>query len=286
MALFNHYGYTVLLIALMLELIAFPLPGEALMTYCGYVIYQQKMSWSISILVSTLGVSIGITLSYFIGKVLGMTFFEKHGHYIHIDKNRLDNMSRWFEKYGNKLLIIAYFIPGVRHVTGYFSGVTKVSYRKFAVNAYLGAFIWTATFISFGKVLGVNWKIYHNLLRKYLLIISLIIAIIIIIIYLYKTHKQKIYDFTIKILSNNLKVFHSLRKIKVAMAGIALSFLIFLALVIGVIQDYSSHEFSEFDEILTTSQKISDFTDRIAQSAETLDSLSKEMLEKVTKFKI
>jgi membrane protein DedA with SNARE-associated domain/membrane-associated phospholipid phosphatase len=233
----------------MLELIAFPLPGEALMTYCGYIIYQQKMNWGISILVSTLGVGIGITLSYLIGKELGITFFEKHGHYIHMDKNRLDNISRWFDKYGNKLLIIAYFIPGVRHVTGYFSGITKVSYRKFAVNAYLGAFIWTATFISLGKVLGANWEKYHNLLKKYLLIGSLIIAVIIVSIYLYKTYKQKIHDSVIKMLNNSLKIFHSLGKIKVAIAGIAVSFLIFLALMIGVIQDYLAHEFSEFDEI-------------------------------------
>jgi membrane protein DedA with SNARE-associated domain len=91
----------------MLELIAFPLPGEALMTYCGYIIYEQKMNWSISILISALGVGIGITLSYFIGKVLGIAFFEKHGHYIHMDKTRLDNISKWFEKYGSKLLVIA-----------------------------------------------------------------------------------------------------------------------------------------------------------------------------------
>ena len=40
------------------------------------------------------------------------------------------------------------------------------------------------------------------------------------------------------------------------------------------------------EEISATSQEISDFTDRIARSAETLDSSSKEMLEGVSKFKI
>ena len=193
--LFNNYGYIVLLIALMLELIAFPLPGEALMTYCGYVIYEGKMSLTISILIATLGVCIGITLSYFIGKILGVSFFEKYGHYIHMDKNRLDKISMWFEKYGNKLLIVAYFIPGVRHVTGYFSGITNVSYKKFAVNAYTGAFIWTTTFISLGKVLGVNLGRYHNLFKEYLLIGSLTVAVIIILIYIYKTHKEKIFKF-------------------------------------------------------------------------------------------
>jgi methyl-accepting chemotaxis protein len=40
------------------------------------------------------------------------------------------------------------------------------------------------------------------------------------------------------------------------------------------------------EEISATSQEISDFTDRIAKSSETLDLSSKEMLEKVSKFKI
>lgn len=109
----------------MLELIAIPLPGEALMTYCGYLIYTQKMSWPISIIMATFGVIIGITISNFIGKILGIGFFEKHGHYIYMDKNRIDKIEKWFEKYGNKLLLVAYFIPGVRHVTGYFSGIIK-----------------------------------------------------------------------------------------------------------------------------------------------------------------
>ena len=64
--LFDNYGYIVLLMALMLELIAFPLPGEALMTYCGYVIYEGKMSLTISILIATLGVCIGINCKFLI----------------------------------------------------------------------------------------------------------------------------------------------------------------------------------------------------------------------------
>ena len=195
--LFNNYGYIVLLIALMLELIALPLPGEALMTYCGYVIYEGKMNLAISILIATLGVCIGITLSYFIGKILGVAFFEKYGHYIHMDKKSLDKISIWFEKYGNKMLIIAYFIPGVRHVTGYFSGIIKVSYKKFAVNAYIGALIWTTTFITLGRVLGASTEKYHSLLKKDILIGIIIIAISTIIIYLYKNYKQKIFKVAI-----------------------------------------------------------------------------------------
>lgn len=248
--LFNHYGYMVLLIALMLELIALPLPGEALMTYCGYVIYMNKMSWPISIIVASVGSIAGITISYFIGRVLGVNFFEKHGHYVHLDKKRIDKISIWFQGYGSKLLIMAYFIPGIRHVTGYFSGMTRISYKKFAISAYTGALIWTFTFISLGKVLGANWEKYHSLMTKYLVIVSLIISAIIVIIYVYRNYRQKIQEWVINNLQNSVKIFHSLGKIKVLIAGIASIFLVFSVLVIGIIQDYLANEFGEFDEVV------------------------------------
>lgn len=248
--LFNHYGYIVLFISLLLELIAFPLPGEALMTYCGFAIYTNEMSWPFSIVVAAVGTITGITISYIVGRVLGTSFFEKHGHYIHLDKKRIDKISIWFQGYGNKLLLMAYFIPGVRHVTGYFSGMTKISYRRFAVSAYIGAFIWTTTFISLGTVLGANWEKYHSLLKRYLVIISVIIAMIIVSIYIYKNYKQRISEWVINILKNSLKIFNSLGEIKVLIAVIAALFLIFSALFIGIVQDYIANEFGEFDEIV------------------------------------
>lgn len=247
--LLNHYGYVVLIIALMLELIAFPLPGEALMTYCGYIIYMKKMNWAFSIIAAALGAAAGITLSYYIGKALGIRFFEKYGHYIHMDRKRLDRLSSWFEEHGNKMLIVAFFIPGVRHVTGYFSGITKIPYKKFALNAYIGAFFWTSTFISLGKVLGADWEKYHILIKKYLLIGSIIVVAIIISIYLYRSYKEKIYSFLLRTLENSFKIFNSLGRIKAFMAGIAALFLIFIALAMGIIQDYLAHEFSQFDDI-------------------------------------
>lgn len=249
--LLNHYGYIVLLIALMLELIAFPLPGEFLMIYCGFLVNQHKLNWLLSIIIASSGTIMGITISYFVGSKLGLTFFKHYGHYIHLGSDKLDKTSTWFNKYGNKLLLISYFIPGVRHITGYFSGITEITYKKFMQNAYIGAFLWTTTFISLGKVLGNNWDKYHSIITRYLIIGGLITSSIMIIIYIYRNHKQHITEFTIKILENAIKTFNSFGKIKIVIAGIALAFLGFSVLVIGVIQDFLAHEFNEFDIIVT-----------------------------------
>jgi len=63
--LINNYGYIILFSALVLELIAFSLPGELMMTYCGFLVYQSKMNWGISILVATAAVAVAF-LGFFI----------------------------------------------------------------------------------------------------------------------------------------------------------------------------------------------------------------------------
>jgi membrane protein DedA with SNARE-associated domain len=247
--LLDHYGYIVLVVALMLELIAFPLPGEVLMTYCGVLVSEYKLNWVLSILMATVGAVIGVTLSYLIGKTFGTKFFKKYGHYVHLDEKKLNHVSEWFDKFGNRLLLITYFIPGVRHITGYFSGITQISYKEFAFNSYLGAFIWTTTFISIGKILGPKWEKYHSLITKYLLVVSLIIAVVLVIVYVYKNNKFVIGQKTVYLLERGLKIFHSFGRIKVFILGITVAFLTFLVLVMGIIQDLLAHEFSQFDEV-------------------------------------
>ncbi|MBC2458977.1 DedA family protein [Clostridium beijerinckii] len=230
--LFNHYGYIAVLISLVLELIAFPLPGEALMTYCGYVVYMNKMGYLLSIIVATSGAIIGITISYFIGRALEIRLIEKYGSYIHLNKNRMDKISTWYQKYGGILLIVAYFIPGIRHITGYFSGMTKVSYKKFAISAYLGALIWTTTFISLGRVLGANWNKYNEISKWYLLI-AVLIAILLILLYI--SYKEKINVFSKFLKEEFCKILYSMLKVKVLVTGLAVLFLIFIVVMIGFI---------------------------------------------------
>jgi membrane protein DedA with SNARE-associated domain len=233
----------------MLELIAFPLPGEVLMTYCGFLVNQQKLNWLLSILIASSGAIIGITAAYFIGSKLGIKFFKKYGNYVHLGPDKLDKTSVWFNKYGSRLLLIACFIPGVRHITGYFSGITEISYKKFALNSYIGVILWTSTFISLGKVLGNEWGKYHRIISIYLIIGSFTIALIMLLIYLYRKYKQRINEVTIRILENSIRTFNSFGKIKIVIAGAAVCFLGFSALVIGITQDFLAHEFNQFDTI-------------------------------------
>jgi membrane protein DedA with SNARE-associated domain len=247
--LLNQYGYIVLYAALALELIAFPTPGETLMTYCGFLTSQGQLNWILSIATASLGIITGITISYFIGYHFGSPLVEKHGSKIHLGPQRLAKTTAWFEKYGNGLLVIAYFIPGIRHVTGYFSGITRIPYKRFAINAYIGAVIWSGTFISLGRVLGDNWEKYHGPIKKYLIILGIIIGMVLAVIYLFKSFKAQLQSFLSQTLANSLHVFHSAGKIKLVLVGFSMAAITLAVFVGGLIQDFLANEFSQFNEI-------------------------------------
>ncbi|MCY9669859.1 VTT domain-containing protein [Paenibacillus alginolyticus] len=245
----EHYGYWVLFFALLLEMLALPLPGEVLMSYAGLLIFQGKLNWFLCILTAGAGVSTGVTLSYWIGFRLGSPFFEKYGTRVHLGPDKLDKISYWFQRYGNKVLVIAYFIPGIRHFTGYFSGVTRIRFRKYAWYAYTGAFLWVSVFISLGKVLGPKWEQYHHTMNRYLIYAGIIAAFIFIMVYLYRKNKLQFKEMLTNSLEKGILNFHSMGKVKFIVLAAFAIFAAFITLMIGLIQDFLANEFALFDEV-------------------------------------
>ncbi|MCJ8007389.1 VTT domain-containing protein [Lederbergia wuyishanensis] len=243
----DQYGYIVLFIALMLELIALPVPGEILMSYAGYLVFQGHLNWAFCILAAGIGSCVGMTVAYGIGYKLGYPFIEKHGHRFHMGPDRLNRVSNWFSRHGNKMLIFGFFIPGVRHITGYFSGITRLPFKIYLIFAYTGAFMWTATFITIGKLLGPQWDQFHNSVKKYLIIGALIGAVIFILIYLYRKNKQKLHQWMVSFIKTMME--KRKRKAKLFIVFMMLATLALMSLMIGLIQDFLGNEFADFNEL-------------------------------------
>jgi len=158
-------------------------------------------------------------------------------------------MSKWFSRHGNKLLIIAYFLPVIRHITGYFSGMTRLPFRTYALYAYSGSFLWVAAFITLGKVLGPQWEQFHNSIKKYFIIGMIVAVILFIAIYIYKNYKVKIKEIAITCLKWIVHVFHTRKRAGLVFIFTGLVTLGFILLMIGMTQDFIGNEFGDFNEI-------------------------------------
>lgn len=247
--LVDHYGYLILFAALMLELVALPIPTELLMSYVGYLVYKGQMNLILSILVGTAGTSLGMTIAYGIGFKLGYPFFKKYGHRVHMGEARLEKTSKLFSRYGVTLLVVSCFIPGVRHLTGYFSGITHSSYKRFAPFAYTGALLWVSTFILLGNVLGPNYTIIEATIKRYLVIGGIGIGILLLVYVLIRYNLNRIKEGVYFWLKTIVSGFKSERRLLVLIALVATTFIGLLVLLVGLFQDLLSHDFDEFNQV-------------------------------------
>ena len=154
----SAYGGPALFMLLMLGIVGLPVPDETLLVFTGYLIQQGHLNLPGTWLFAFLGSSCGITLSFVIGRRLGLPVIHKYGKYLHVTPERLEKVHKWFDGFGHWTLSFGYFVPGVRHFTAVVAGTSGLATPVFALFAYSGAAVWVTVFIGLGYLLGDRWK--------------------------------------------------------------------------------------------------------------------------------
>ena len=177
----SNYGYLALFSLLVLGIVGLPIPDETLLVFSGYLISRGNLSAIPTLIVAFLGSACGITISYSIGRTLGIGFVHKYGRYLHVTEARLARVHRWFDRIGHWALFVSYYIAGVRHFTAVVAGTSSLEYRSFAAYAYSGGFLWVCTFLGIGYFFGDRWRqvmetVHHNLLLVSIIVIGAALA--------------------------------------------------------------------------------------------------------------
>ncbi|MED4206869.1 DedA family protein [Neobacillus mesonae] len=248
-SLFEQHSYLILFAGIFLELMALPISGELLMSYAGYFVYQGKMNYLLALLTVFFSGGAGITVTYWIGRAGGYKLIEKYGKYIHLGPERYKKTAAWFERSGSKLLIFAYFIPGVRHFTGYISGISRMSFQKFIIPAYTGSFLWGFCFITLGKVLGPQWKAFHHAASKYFVMFIIVLAILLAFFLVYRFYKDQIRSFFVRVLKRLMARLKTIRATEIFLICLTLVLIGMVSLMLGLAQDYLANDFTEFNEV-------------------------------------
>ncbi|MGC4377048.1 DedA family protein [Fictibacillus sp. Mic-4] len=186
----QQFEYIGIFLALALGILGLPIPDEALMTFAGYLVYKNMMSYFLTIFISSIGALTGITISYWIGRRFGLPLITKFGPKLRITEDKLLKTQGLFQKYGTLLIVFGYFIPGIRHITAYLAGISSMSFKKYVTLAYAGIMIWCVTFVTLGRELGKRWMIVDEYVHRFAIDgILLILFIAIIYFIIVKTKK-------------------------------------------------------------------------------------------------
>lgn len=154
-----QYGYISLFALLMLGIVGLPVPDEVLLTFAGFLVSEQKLNLALTLCVSFLGSITGMSVSFIIGRRLGLPFLEKYGKRFYMTPKRLKKMEWWFQRFGKFTVVVGYFVPGLRHVTAYSAAISRWPFRLFAMYAALGGIIWVIVFVVLGLLLGHHWHL-------------------------------------------------------------------------------------------------------------------------------
>lgn len=178
----GQYGYLILFFVPFLEFLALPLPSELLLGYAGFLVFQGQLNMAYGIAASCLGSILGMTLAYWTGYALGSPFLEKYMAHVHAGARRMECMSQWFARHGRHWLVFAPFIPGIKHMSGYFSGISKMPFGRFMLYASSGAVIWVSTFIMIGKLSGNHWQQAAGACAKYIIMFLILAGAILFLV--------------------------------------------------------------------------------------------------------
>ena len=155
----TEYGYLGIFFLLIFGIIGLPVPDEWLLVISGYLAFKNVLGFVPTVAVAVLGSAGGLTMSYILGRTSSGYVLRRYGSWLHIDDEKIRRTEQWFQNLGRWVLVVGPFIPGVRNLMGYIAGASKLSIHVFARFAYLGAFISSVTFVTFGYIVGqhANW---------------------------------------------------------------------------------------------------------------------------------
>jgi membrane protein DedA with SNARE-associated domain len=186
----STYGYGAIFLLLMLGIVGLPVPDETLLVFCGYLISKGKMHPLGAWLSALAGSWCGISLSYTIGRTLGLGVVHRFGKYLHITEERLQRVHQWFDRIGHWALFVGYYIAGVRHFTAIVAGTSKLSFPSFIAFAWSGGLLWVSTFLTLGYFLGENWKRIADSIHEYLLYASIALIVVASCYYLFLRRRK------------------------------------------------------------------------------------------------
>ncbi|MBN2983462.1 DedA family protein [Cohnella algarum] len=191
LGLMFEFGYWGLLLAMALGIAGLPMPDELLLTASGYMIAQGRMSLGFTMLAAIGGSVAGMSLSYWVGRKAFAGFVRKFGSRVGLTEERQARFDRQFERYGHSVLLIGFFVPGMRHLTALLYGASRKPFGAFALHAALGSLTWTSAFLLFGVMLGENWRDAAEWAQRELAAALAVIALIAAIAWLHKRHLGK-----------------------------------------------------------------------------------------------
>ena len=189
---FDQYGYLVVFFGVMLENAGVPLPGETILLAAGFRASQGPFHlWEV-MAIAAVGAVLGDNAGYWIGHKLGRTALERYGRYVGLTHSRVVRMDEFFSSHGDKTILVARFITGLRVFAALLAGASRMAWRRFALFNFLGAVLWSFVISLAGFFFGRSWDLLEKWIKGAgLIMLGIVVAAVITLAVLRRRRKRE-----------------------------------------------------------------------------------------------
>jgi membrane protein DedA with SNARE-associated domain len=149
----TQLGYPLLGVAVGIEALGVPVPGETAVILAGLAANQHRLSIVLVIVVAAGGAIIGDNIGFVIGRRGGRALLERPGRFHEERKRVLAIGDPFFERHGAKAVFLGRWIAGLRVWASWLAGASSMRWPTFLVWNAAGGIAW-ATSVALAAYFG------------------------------------------------------------------------------------------------------------------------------------
>jgi len=150
------FAYLVVFGILLVCGLGLPLPEDVSLILGGYLVHDGKAELAPMMATGYLGIIIGDSMIFFFGRRFGSKVGQTPtGFFARIvTPQKRARVEQLFKKHGEKIIMLARFLPGVRAVTYFTAGSVGMKWRRFALYDSIAALGSAPIFVYLGYKFG------------------------------------------------------------------------------------------------------------------------------------
>ncbi len=157
----SEYGYGALVALMLIENVFPPIPSELIMPFAGYVAARGELHPVGVGAAGSAGSLLGALAWYAVGYWVGIDrlkrFARRHGRWITLSADEVDQAQRWFGRFGGVAVGVGRLIPAVRSIISVPAGVAHMRLDRFLLWSTIGTTAWSALLVTLGYQLETRF---------------------------------------------------------------------------------------------------------------------------------
>lgn len=168
--------YATVFVVAYLENVVPPIPGDMIVVFGGYLVGLGRVESVPVVFLATVAGALGFMSMYAVGRYVGEPVLDPQ-RMRWIPKKTAWRVRAWLKRWGYGVVAANRFLSGARSVIALMVGAAQMRPGQTALWATVSAAVWTGLLVYLGAVVGDNWAVIGEWLKRYSQWVTLGVAV-------------------------------------------------------------------------------------------------------------